>query len=131
MADRLEMMFFQQRQLNRRFGVNPSEMTDKEREDWALKYSLALAQELAEFNDSVHYKWWSHCQNTNWQNAKIEVIDMLHFLISLAQIAGMTEDDLFDRYEQKMRVNIVRQTGGYITKDEHDCEHILADGKDA
>jgi dimeric dUTPase (all-alpha-NTP-PPase superfamily) len=76
------------------------------------RFITALDQESAELRDSVPWKWWKH-QQGDLQNARVEIIDMMHFLISLAQTAGMTSDMLYQGYLQKNKINHNRQDGGY------------------
>jgi dimeric dUTPase (all-alpha-NTP-PPase superfamily) len=52
------------------------------------------------------------------------VIDLFHFLISMAQVLGMTPEDVFDAYTKKHKVNVQRQDSGYVVKDENDSKHI-------
>jgi dimeric dUTPase (all-alpha-NTP-PPase superfamily) len=52
------------------------------------------------------------------------VVDLFHFLISLAQVLGMSADDVFNAYIQKNEVNFKRQETGYTVKDDHDSKHI-------
>ena len=53
-----------------------------------------------------------------------EVVDLFHFLISLAQVLGMSADDVFEAYLKKNAVNLQRQESGYRVKDETDSQHI-------
>ena len=39
------------------------------------------------------WKWWAKYQKFDEQNAKVEVVDLFHFLVSLAQTLGMTADE--------------------------------------
>ena len=55
---------------------------------------------------------------------KVEVIDLLHFLISIAQVLEITPEDFYEAYAKKNKVNLARQDSGYHTKDEHDSRHI-------
>ena len=52
------------------------------------------------------------------------MVDLFHFLISLAQVLGMSADDVFNAYVRKNEVNFKRQETGYTVKDEHDSKHI-------
>jgi dimeric dUTPase (all-alpha-NTP-PPase superfamily) len=51
-------------------------------------------------------------------------VDLFHFLISLAQVMGMTAEDVHEAYLKKNKVNHNRQDSGYSTKDENDSRHI-------
>lgn len=122
--DKLEEIFALQEKLNQRIGVNMAEMNDEDRVQWILNYIRAMQQELAELTDSVPWKWWAKYQEFDKQNAKVEIVDLFHFLISLAQVMGMSSDDIYDAYLEKNKVNHNRQDSGYKNKDENDSRHI-------
>jgi len=122
--DKLENIFDLQEQLNARIGVNMKDMDDDERAKWILNYVRAMQQELAELTDSVPWKWWANYQAFDKQNAKVEIVDLFHFLISLAQVMGMSAEDIHEAYLKKNQVNHDRQEKGYSSKDENDSRHI-------
>jgi dimeric dUTPase (all-alpha-NTP-PPase superfamily) len=122
--DKLTEIFKMQDELNRRIGVDTSKLTEEEKAKWVLNYTRAMTQEIAELIDSVPWKWWAKYQKFDEQNAKVEVIDLFHFLISLAQVLGMTPDDVFNAYVKKNAVNHQRQESGYAVKNEDDSKHI-------
>jgi len=122
--DKLEEIFNQQYELNKRIGIDAKTLSDDERVKWVLNYSRALAQENAELVDSVPWKWWAKYQTFDAQNAKVEVVDMLHFLVSIAQVLGMTAEDFHAAYTKKNKINHNRQDSGYEKKDENDCKSI-------
>jgi dimeric dUTPase (all-alpha-NTP-PPase superfamily) len=122
--DKLENIFELQEQLNLRIGVDMGKMNDDERTKWILNYVRAMQQELAELTDSVPWKWWANYQEFDKQNAKVEIVDLFHFLISLAQVMGMSATDVHEAYLKKNQVNHDRQESGYSKKDENDSRHI-------
>ena len=122
--DQLRELWRMQDALNMRIGVNTQGMSDEEKTKWLLNYSRAMTQEIAELVDSVPWKWWAKYQKFDEQNARVEVVDLFHFLISMAQVLGMSADDVFAAYEKKNEVNFKRQDSGYTKKDEHDSKHI-------
>ena len=113
-----------QRSLNERIGVQTANMNEEEKIKWLLNYCRAMSQEIAELTDSVPWKWWANYQKFDGQNARVEVVDLFHFLISLAQVLGMSADDVFNAYVKKNEVNLKRQQNGYTAKDELDSKHI-------
>ena len=113
-----------QKALNVRIGVHTDSMGEEEKTKWVLNYGRAMSQEIAELTDSVPWKWWAKYQKFDEQNARVEVVDLFHFLISLAQVLGMSADDVFQAYVKKNEVNFQRQDSGYARKDEHDSKHI-------
>jgi len=122
--DRLDEIFRLQRELNLRTGVDTVGMTDLQRQHWVLNYCRAMSQEIAELTDCVPWKWWAKYQMYERQNARVEIVDLLHFLVSLAQVMELTPDEVFETYIKKHRVNLARQDSGYTTKDESDNQHI-------
>lgn len=122
--DQLRELFRMQQALNRRIGVVTEGMSEADQTKWVLNYSRALSQEIAELTDSVPWKWWAKYQQFDSQNARVEVVDMLHFVISLAQVLGMSADDVFEAYVKKNQVNLQRQDSGYSQKNADDSRHI-------
>lgn len=122
--DKFEELFRMQQALNERIGVHTTAMSEEEQTKWLLNYSRAMSQEMAELIDSVPWKWWAKYQKFDTQNAKVEVVDLFHFLISMAQVLGMSADDVYNAYLKKNEVNFKRQDSGYVVKDEADSRHI-------
>lgn len=118
--DMLQDLFDKQMSLNQRIGVNPRDMNEDEQVKWILNYTRAASQEMAELIDSVPWKWWAKYQEFDVQNAKVEVVDLFHFIISLAQVLGMDAQDVHNLYNQKNKLNFKRQDDGYAVKDEND-----------
>ena len=122
--DKFDEIFSMQDTLNKRIGVNTDGMSDEDKAKWVLNYTRAMQQEMSELIDSVPWKWWAKYQEFDEQNAKVEVVDLFHFLISLAQVLGMTPEDVHEAYLKKNKVNHDRQDSGYVKKDEDDSRHI-------
>ncbi len=122
--DQFRELFRMQQSLNRRIGVNTDGMSDEVKTQWVLNYCRAMSQEIAELTDSVPWKWWAKYQKFDEQNARVEVVDLFHFLISLAQVLGMSADDVFNAYVKKNEVNFKRQETGYAEKAHGDSKHI-------
>lgn len=79
---------------------------------WLARYSKAMADELDELNDDLLWKWWSK-DKIDLQNVRVELIDLLHFLVSAMIAAGLSAEAVFDIYKQKHVVNVARQKQGY------------------
>lgn len=122
--DKLDQIFQLQEELNGRIGVNTHNLSDEEKATWVLNYTRAMQQEMSELIDSVPWKWWAKYQEFDEQNAKVEIVDLFHFLVSLAQVMGMSADDIYGAYLKKNQVNHNRQESGYAQKDEADSRHI-------
>ena len=122
--DKFDELFDLQNALNKRIGVDTDNMSVEEKTKWVLNYTRAMQQEMSELIDSVPWKWWAKYQEFDEQNAKVEVVDLFHFVISLAQVLGMTPEDVHAAYTKKNKVNHDRQESGYVAKDEDDSRHI-------
>lgn len=79
---------------------------------WLANYSKAMQEELNELDDDLLWKWWSK-DRIDIQNIRVELIDILHFLVSAMICAGLTADKVFDVYQQKHSINLDRQNSGY------------------
>ena len=123
-ADKLDEIFRMQEILNKKIGVDLANLSPEDKTKWALNYSRAMTQEIAELIDSFPWKWWAKYQKIDEQNARVEVVDLFHFLVSLAQTLGMTAQDIYDGYVKKNEVNHKRQESGYAVKDHADSRHI-------
>ena len=123
-TDKFEELFRLQNHLNQRIGVDTADMTETQRQRWLLEYCRAMSQEIAELTDCVPWKWWAQYQTFDRQNARVEIVDLFHFLISAAQVLELTANDIFEAYCKKHQVNLDRHTSGYTTKDESDNKHI-------
>jgi dimeric dUTPase (all-alpha-NTP-PPase superfamily) len=122
--DKLESIFELQAALNKKIGLQLDGLTDEEKKTWILNYARALSQEVAELTDSVPWKWWARYQKFDAQNVNVELIDLLHFLVSAFQVMGLSAEDVYRIYSQKCQINTARQEKGYTSKDASDCRQI-------
>ena len=88
--------------------------------EWIDDMLKAMSSEMEELRNCTFWKHW--CEEAqSGQRYKIkdvaaarkEVIDILHFWISLAQILGMSPDMVSDMYKAKLAKNLKRQDDGY------------------
>ena len=108
---------------------NKSKEMDKVRTEWILKYNRAQIHESIELEDSFPWKWWKDGEEIDWQNVGIELIDELHFWVSKCQIAGLDVEKLGKLYEQKNKLNQLRQDKGYGSTYNKVDEHGVEDNK--
>ena len=83
--------------------------------EWLVNYSKAIKEELLELDDELLWKWWSK-DKIDMQNIRVELIDILHFLVSAMMCAGLNAEKVFDIYRQKHAINIKRQDTEYNKK---------------
>ncbi len=110
----LQAIFDEQKKLN--LKINPDLYTeindpDKRRERF-LQFELALRQESCEAVDSLAWKWWK-AGTDDWDNIKVELVDMLHFWVSMCTVSGLEAQDVIDLYFKKNQLNHNRQDQGY------------------
>ncbi len=130
----LEELFERQAQLNARIGYDTKAL--RERFDpltagrWLNDYINAAANELEELRDCTFWKHW--CAEArrgerfaihDLQNARVEVIDLLFFWISLAQCVGLSAKDVHELYLKKLNVNHARQDGEYSMKTKTEADN--------
>lgn len=83
---------------------------------WLNNTCIAMQCEIAECLESSGYKWWKKLPEwteENVHNLKIELVDILHFLVMGMQVLGMDDDEMWDLYLKKKELNHKRQNEGY------------------
>lgn len=100
-------------------GLKVNDLPNK----WLSNYSKAMREELKELDDDLLWKWWSK-DEIDLQNIRVELIDILHFLVSAMICAGLTPDKVFDVYRQKHAVNLNRQDTGYSKATKTDDDNL-------
>ena len=108
--DKLDEIFELQQRFNEEIIATRglSHLTD---EDWLQKYTMAMFVEMAELMDETNYKWWKNPKEVDKDALKEELVDILHFFVSLCIRSGMNAQDLYARYLEKNKENILRQQG--------------------
>lgn len=93
---------------------------------WLRNYLRALQEESKELEQDLLWKWWSK-DKIDLQNIRVEIVDLMHFLTSLALTAGLSAEEFHRLYTAKHRVNQQRQENNYSkdTKDEKDNKAIV------
>ena len=118
--DRLKKLFDEQLALN--LHINPEfrkivESGDVElKRKWLNKACQAMFCEVAECIEGSGYKWWKKLpewDEANVHNLKIELVDILHFLILGMQVLGMDDKEMWNLYMKKNQLNHQRQEKGY------------------
>ncbi len=118
--DRLEEIFTLQKQFND--DVITTRNLEGNDEQWIQRYMMAMFVEMAELLDETNYKWWKNPKVVDEDALKEELVDILHFFISLCIRSGMDAEELYSRYLDKNKENILRQQGkgkksGYSLKE--------------
>jgi dimeric dUTPase (all-alpha-NTP-PPase superfamily) len=75
------------------------------------KETLAMLSEMAELIDEVNFKWWKNPKPVDEIKVKEELVDILHFFVSMCLIYDMDAEELYRMYIDKNKENFDRQNG--------------------
>jgi len=106
---------------------------------WVWDMHRAMTDELREVAEILPWKHWSksevgekeHPECTSEErlnHLRLELIDIIHFLMEALMFTGLSSKDVYDLYVQKNMVNIERQEKAYndANKTEEDNDGIAA-----
>lgn len=80
-------------------------------EDWMQKETIALIAELCEMLNETNFKWWKNPREIDMAAVKEELVDVLHFFVSMCLKTGMDAAELHALYLAKNKENFDRQHG--------------------
>lgn len=125
-GDKLDVIFELQKSLDE--DIVARRNLDHTPEEWIRMDVLAMVSELAELLDEVNFKWWKNPKPINEESLHGELVDILHFFISMCIRAGMSPESLYEGYIAKNRENFDRQYGrsqkkGYDVNEKEDTGH--------
>ena len=95
-------------------------MDGSQRTELTLKILQAIAHELAELREWLPWKYWKkYSKHFNYEidEIRFEIADIVCFVLDLALIWGMNEQDIHDYTMSKISLNMKRQNDseyGYV-----------------
>ena len=107
--DKLDVIFQLQQSLND--DIEARRNIQFSREEWMQKEVLAMISELSEVLDEVNFKWWKNPRPVDDAALKGELVDVLHFFVSMCLKSGMSAEELYTLYRDKNKENFDRQYG--------------------
>ena len=107
--DKLDVIFQLQKSLDE--DIVARRNLDFPKEVWMQKEVLAMISELSEVLDEVNFKWWKNPKPVDDAALKGELVDVLHFFVSMCLKSGMSAQELFELYKAKNQENFDRQYG--------------------
>lgn len=117
--DRLEDIFKYQQKLQERLDIPRRVAKPRLRQQYINQMALAIHEEAVEMLAATCYKdpkyvpfGWRKGQTFDRANFREEVVDLLHFVVNLALVDGMTSQELYDRYIEKNNENHRRIDNG-------------------
>ncbi|MDL2234906.1 dUTPase [Christensenellaceae bacterium OttesenSCG-928-L17] len=119
--DKLDTIFEMQQALDEDITTR-RHLTHITAEEWIQKDVLAIIAELGELLNEVNFKWWKNPKEIQTAALHEEMVDVLHFFVSMCIRAGMDADTLYRIYMDKNKENFNRQHGlsskpGYAVED--------------
>lgn len=108
--DKLEEIFFMQGAFDREL-LEKRHLENISFDEWMQKETLAIVSELCEMLRETNFKWWKNPKETNMDAVKEELVDVLHFFVSMCIKSGMDAQELHMRYLGKNKENFDRQHG--------------------
>jgi dimeric dUTPase (all-alpha-NTP-PPase superfamily) len=122
MVSGLEVLLNNQREFGKKF-CNFGNLSLEEKTAWTKEFMTCLNVEFAELLDQLPHKHWKDYTGfePNLKEIKFEIIDILHFFLSLCLVWDMTAEEMLKYYIAKNKHNHVRQQDpslGYVKKEE-------------
>lgn len=113
------LIFLKQVELNKKIGHDLLTIREDihQRERFTKEYVLAMHAELTEVLDWMNWKIWKKTRveydEQRLKELRIELVDLMHFLINIMILWEMTPEMLEEIFLEKNKVNHERQDGGY------------------
>jgi len=111
-VEKLEEIMAKQKQFGSKF-CKFGKLTLQEKEKWTKEFILCCMDELSEVLNQVSWKHWKKPIAVDSVEVKYELVDLLHFLISLMLVWEMDADEVYTMYLAKNKENHERQNRGY------------------
>ena len=108
--DKLDEIFVMQAELDSYIRTK-REVAPFTKEEWIQKKCLALLDETVELLNEVNYKWWKNPKPADAEAVGEELVDMLHFWVSMCIDAGLSPQKIHEIYVRKNNENRARQDG--------------------
>ena len=113
--DKLDIIFNKQTELNNTVTswAHPEvikTMTEDEKYKYASKVLDVLIVEASEAKLATGCRWWKYEKDTSGGLDHLieEGIDILHFITTFFLILGLSAEDVYQRYIEKNKTNLVR-----------------------
>jgi len=116
MADMLEDIFKKQKELDDLVKETKKiQQLDYsfDKNEWIDKMSTAMIAEAVELKEESNWKWWKKPKEIDREAVKNELVDILHFWVSLCLKLGISPKEVYEAYLEKNEENRKRQKTGY------------------
>jgi len=109
MKDKLQILLEKQSQLINFISNRKEWYKRATKEEFLFVMTYALIDEAVEFIHELNWKPWKGKHLINYEKLKEELIDILHFWLTLAVELNLTAEDIVEIYTAKNKVNVNRQ----------------------
>jgi dimeric dUTPase (all-alpha-NTP-PPase superfamily) len=109
---KLEKIMEKQKEFGSKF-CKFGELTLDEKQKWTKEFVLCCLDELSEILNQQNWKHWKKPEPVDEIEMKYELIDLLHFLISMMLVWEMDANEVYSMYLAKNKENNLRQRRGY------------------
>ncbi len=113
-SDRLEDIFRRQAEFDSLVASRWPEVGSWDASTWLEKEILAMVAEMGEILGESNFRWWKRPREMGpGEREKLleELVDLLHFFVSLCLKLGFGPEDLHRAYVRKNEENFRRQLG--------------------
>jgi len=120
--NKLEIIWDIQKKLQKRYNLNPDDMSFKERINLIQRHWRDICIEFGELMLRLPFKEWKkydkrtlngYIDKEHELEVKYEYIDMLHFFINIGLCLEIDAKELYQLYITKNKENFNRQERGY------------------
>lgn len=109
MEDKLDTLFYWQRQLQHFLAKQRPEQEPLTQKDEALLLTRAIVHECCELDDELSWKRWKNVAPVDREKLELELADIWLFLVQLTDTLGVAPDSLMRVIQAKHQENIRRQ----------------------
>lgn len=95
--DKLEVLFKLQKMFDD-YIAEKRNLDYSDQDVWKNKLCTAIITEACELNNAFNWKWWKNKHEIDWGNVKEEIIDLLHFILSLSIKMGWSASCVYYNY---------------------------------
>ena len=84
-----------------------------DKSEWIDMMTTAMIAESIELKEESNWKWWKKPKEMDKEAIKVEMVDILHFWVSLCLKLEINPKEVYDAYIEKNEENRRRQKTGY------------------
>jgi len=84
-----------------------------DKNEWIDKMTTAIIAESMELKEESNWKWWKKPKDIDIDAIRGEMVDILHFWVSLCTKLDLDAKQVFEEYIKKNEENRRRQKEGY------------------